>query len=102
MDSCGLQKSQRLTARGFHVDTDSNVHLLESGLVTQKFRADVAPDQAARPGDQSWFIKPVPNSLPLEAVIYQSLSYKIKNQFTAQSECKVLVSTIICPSEYMP
>lgn len=88
MDSYGLQKSQRLTARCFHVDTDRNVHLLESGLVTQKFRADVAPDQAARPGDQRWFIKSsVPNSLPFEAVIHQFLSYKIKNQFTAQSEC---------------
>ena len=88
MDSYELQKSQRLTARGFHVDTDRHVHLLESGLVTQEFRADVAPDQAARPGDQCWFMKSsVSNSLPFEAVIYQFLSYKIKNQFTAQSEC---------------
>lgn len=89
MDSYGLQKSQRLTARGFHVDTDRNVHLLESDLETQKFSADVAPDQAARPGDQRWFIKSsVSNSLPLGAVIYQSLSYKIKNQFTAHLNVK--------------
>ena len=71
MDSYGLQKNQRLTARGFHVDTDRNVHLLESGLVTQKFRADVALDQGATSGDQSWFIKSsFLNSLTLEAVIY--------------------------------